>query len=91
MLGFVETVGFICETDRGNQHKADSRVGVGLFLGYVWHTTEYLIGTKDGVLRCRTIKRRAEEVSYDVECFEYLKITYDLYIYIYILKGARTK
>ena len=87
VLGFGETVGFICETDKGNQHKADSRVGVGVFLGYVWRTTEYLIGTKDGIVRCRTIKRRAEEVSYDGECFEYLKINYDEYI----LKGARTK
>ena len=87
VLGFAETVGCICETEKGNQHKANSRVGVGVFLGYVWRTSEYFIGTKDGVVRCRTIKRRAEEASYDVECFEYLKITYDEYIF----KGARTK
>ena len=28
VLGFAETVGYICETVKGNQHKADSRVGV---------------------------------------------------------------
>ena len=87
MLGFAETVGYICETVKGNQHESDSRVGVGVFLADVWHTTEYLIGTKNEEVRCRTIKRRAEEISYDAERFEYLKITYDEYI----PKGARTK
>ena len=41
VLGFGETVEHICETDKGNQHKADSRVGTGVFLGYVGRTMEY--------------------------------------------------
>ena len=42
MLGFAETVDYIFETDKGDQHKADSRVGTGMFTGYVWRTTDYL-------------------------------------------------
>ena len=87
VIGFAETVDYILETEKGKQYKADSRVGVGVFLGYVWRSTEYLIGTPDGVFRCRTIKRRAQEVSYDPSCFEFLNVKYDEYI----LKGARTK
>ena len=63
VLGFAETVDYILETEKGKQFKADSRVGVGVFLGYVWRTTEYLVGTKDGIFRRRTVKRRAEGIS----------------------------
>ena len=87
VVGFAETVDYILETEKGNQIKADSRVGTGVFLGYVWRTTEYLIGNENGIFRCRTIKRKAEEVSYDANCFEFLKVSYDEYI----MKGAKTK
>ena len=46
-----------------------------------------MIGTKEGVYRCRTVKRRAEELSYDPNCTDYLNIKYDEYI----LKGAKTR
>ena len=49
VLGFAETVDYILETEKGKQFKADSRVGVGVSLGYAWRTTEYLVGTKDGI------------------------------------------
>ena len=71
MVGFAEAVDYILETEKGNQIKADSRVGTGVFLGYVWRTTEYLIGDKNGIFRCRTIKRKAEEISYDPDCFDF--------------------
>ena len=38
-------------------------------------------------MRCRTVKRVAEGVSYDTECFEYVKTHYDEYVF----KEARTK
>ena len=38
-------------------------------------------------MRCRTVKRKAEETSYDNGCFEFLNVSYDEYI----MKGARTK
>ena len=49
-------------------HKADTRVMQGVFLGYESRTTEYIIGTVDGILKCRTVRRRAEQIAYDPEC-----------------------
>ena len=63
------------ETAKVKQFKADSRVGTVVFLGYVWRTTEYLIGTKDGIFRCTIIKRRAEDICYDASCFDFLKVS----------------
>ena len=58
----------------------------GFVLGYIWRSTEYLIDTENGILHCCTVKRRAEDLSYDPECVNYIKITHD----DYVLKGART-
>ena len=51
-VGFGECVNFMLETDKGNRHKADSELMSGVFLGYVWRTTEYIVGTKDGIVKC---------------------------------------
>ena len=85
-IGFAEAVDFILEPSKKHMHKADSRVMKGIFLGYEWRTTEYLVGTAEGVFKCRTVRRRAEETSYDPDCVDFLTVTYDGYI----LKGART-
>ena len=45
-----------------------------------------MIGTSEGIFRCRTIMRKAEEISYDASCFDFLKMTYDEYI----VKDAKT-
>ena len=60
IFGFGEVVDYILETDNSSIHKADSRVGKGIFLGYIWRSTEYLNGTENGILQCRTVRRRAE-------------------------------
>ena len=45
-----------------------------------------MVGTENGILQCRTVKRRAEELPYDPECANYIKITHaDC-----LPKGART-
>ena len=59
---------------------------VGVFLGYIWRSTEYIVGNKDGAYKCRTVRRRAEEVSYDSENVDLLTIKYD----DFVMKGART-
>ena len=87
VMGFAEAVDFILEPVKGIVHKAVTRVKKGIFLGYKWRTTEYLVGTDEGIYKCRTVRRRAEEVSYDSNCVDFLTIPYDEYI----LKGARTK
>ena len=86
VIGFAESVDFILETNKNNIHKADSRVMNGIFLGYEWRSTEYIVGTADGIFKCRTVRRKAEEIAYDVNCFDFLKIPYD----DYVLKGAKT-
>ena len=86
MIGFGESVDFILENDKGAVHKADSRVQHGIFLGYVWRSTEYLVGTRNGIYKCRTVRRRAEDISYDPECVEYLQTSY----YDYVMKGAKS-
>ena len=86
VLGFCEMVDFIPETDKSNIHKADSRVHTGVFLGYAWGSTEYLIATKNDIYKCRTVKRRAEKVGYDAEFVDHIVVRYD----DYILKGAKT-
>ena len=55
-------------------HKGDTRVKKGIFLGHIWCSTEYIIGTADGIYKCMTVRRRPEETSYDPECIDYLKI-----------------
>ena len=86
VAGFGEVVDYILEPSKGHMHKADSRVGTGIFMGYDWRSTEYIIGTSDGVYKCRTIRRRAKENSYDTELFNSIKVSYDEFI----LDGART-
>ena len=66
------------------RHKADSRVGKGILLGYCWRSTEYLVGTSEAIYRCRTVRRKAQELAYDPECSKFLNISFD----DYVLKGA---
>ena len=86
IVGFGESADYILETDKGAMNKADSRVHQGIFLGYAWRSTECLVGTRDGVFKCRTVKRRPEELAYDPECTSYLKTFYD----DYVMSGAKT-
>ena len=76
----------ILETDRTNMHKGDSRVKKRIILGYIWRSTEYIIGTADGIYKSRTVRRKPEETSYDPKCIDHLKIHYD----DYVLKGAKS-
>ena len=47
VVGFGEVVDYILEIYKNHRHKADTRVGTGIFLGYAWRSTEYLIGTAE--------------------------------------------
>ena len=85
-IGFAEIIDYILEPFKAHMHKSDTRVMQGVFLGYEWGTTEYIIGTVDGIFKCRTARRRAEQIAYDPECMNYINVTYD----DYTLEGART-
>ena len=57
-IGFAESVDFMLETDKNEQHKADVQMMSGTFLGYIWKTKENIVGTQDAVYKSRTIRRR---------------------------------
>ena len=43
-IGFAEQVDFMLEGDKNKQHKADGKLMTGVFLGYIWRSTEYIVG-----------------------------------------------
>ena len=57
-----------------------------MLLGYAWRSTEYLVASNGTIFKCRTVRRRADDVVYDV------KMTYVLGVRFedYTLKGAKT-
>ena len=59
----------------------------GIFLGVIWRTTEYLIGTAEGVFKCNTIKPRVAESAYDPGCIDYITVTYN----DFVLAGAKSQ
>ena len=85
-IGFAESVDFMLETDKTKQHKADGRMMSGTFFRYIWRSTECIVGTKDAAYKCRTIRRKTEDLAYDPKCVDSIKIEYNEYI----LKDART-
>jgi hypothetical protein len=46
-----------------------------------------LIGNNNDIFPCKTIKRKAKEVSHDANCFKFVKVSYSKYI----MKGVKTK
>jgi hypothetical protein len=85
-IGFAEIVDFKLETDKNNRLKADSEFNVCILLGYAWRSTEYLVASNGVVSKCRTVRRRADDVAYDAEMINELSVRYDEYT----LKGAKT-
>ena len=79
-------VDFKLETDKNNRNKADSEFNEGVFLGYAWRSTEYLIASKGAIYKCRTVRRRADEIAFDVALIDNLEIRFEEYT----LKGAKT-
>ena len=43
-------------------------------IGLCFEFTEYIVGTADGIYKCRTLSRNTEEMSYNPEWIEFLKI-----------------
>ena len=80
VIGFAETVHFKLETKKANRQKADSDWDTGIFLGYVWESTEYLVGTKEAIFKCRTIRRVPDEQAYDVNVVDVISIPYNEFI-----------
>ena len=85
-VGFGEVVDFKPETDKNNRLKADSEFFEGVFLGYAWRSTEYLVAVGDNIYQCHTIKRRADEICYDWKLFDGIAVRFE----DFILKGAKS-
>ena len=85
-IGFAEVVDFKLETDKNHRHKSDSEVSVGVFLGCAWRSTEYLVASHGIVSKCRTVRRRADDVAFSVEMTDGLDVRFEEYT----LKGAKT-
>ena len=86
IIGFAEVVLFQTTMEKTNRDKINSDWDRGVFLGVCWRTTEYIVGTKEGLFKCRTVRRVVEDKSYDPDCLDYVKEFYD----DYMLKGAST-
>ena len=85
-IGFCEVVDFKVETDKHNRLKADSEFSEVFFLGYAWRSTEYLVASGDSIYKCRTVRRRADEVAYNSEIIDCVVARFE----DYVLKGAKT-
>ena len=87
VFGFGESVIWQMAPDKNNRDKLNGDFRDGIFLGIIWRTTEYLIGTPDGIFKCNTVKARPVESAYDPNCFEYIKVRYE----DFVLEGAKSQ
>ena len=54
-------------------NKWDDRWGSGIFLGIRPISNEVYVGTKDGILKCRTIRRKAPDARWNIELLNSIK------------------
>ena len=55
--------------------KDDPKFRVGIWLGFIDHTNEHLIGTTKGVIKCRAIRRKDETEQFSMIDIESMKGT----------------
>ena len=84
VVGFAEKVLFKMTTDKTKRDRSETEWSTGYFLGVISRTTEFLIGTPEGIIKCTTIKRVPDDQAYDRACLEVMKTTY----YQYLKDGA---
>ena len=57
-----------------------------MFLGYAWRSTGDLVASNGTIYKCRTVRRRADDVAYSVEMTDGLGVRFE----DYKLKGGKT-
>ena len=87
VVGFGEHVHWQQTPQKPVPDKLDGDWRDGIFLGVIWKTNEYIIGTREGVFKCCTVKTRPEETAYDPECIDYVTTTYE----DFVLQGAKSE
>ena len=85
VFGIAEVVMWKMLLDKNKRHKMDSDWERGIYLGVNGRTTEHLVATRDGIFKCRTIRKVPKENMYDKESIEYIKVT----VAEYIKNGAK--
>ena len=68
-----------------NPDKLDGDWRDDCFLGVIWKSGDYVVGTAEGVSKCSTIKTRPIGNAHDPSCIDYVTTSYD----DFILKGAK--
>ena len=86
VVGFAEKVAFKISGLKTGQDKAESLWSEGYFLGVISRTTEYLIATTEGIVKCASIKRLLDGRAYDPACLEEVTKTF----FEYIKEGAKS-
>ena len=87
VFGFGESVMWQMAPDKTDRDKLDSGIRDGIFLGVVWRSRGFLIGTTDGIYKTQTVKARPVETSYDPSSIDFITTRYSSYV----LEGAKTK
>ena len=54
--------------------------------GDAWRSTEYLVADKGAIYKCRTVRRRADDIAFGLARIEGPEVRYEEYT----LKGAKT-
>ena len=70
-----------------NPDKLDDDRRDGNFLGVVWKSREYVVGTAEEIIKCSTIKTRPIDNVYDLACIDYVTTSYE----DFILQGAKSE
>ena len=66
-----------CAIERQNtfeEGKLGSSWDLGIWMGQSTRTNEHLVGTRTGVIRARTVKRRPETLKWDRELYEAMNL-----------------
>ena len=87
VVGFGELIHWQMAPAKPNPDKLHGDWRDGIFLGVIWKSGEYVVGTAEAVLKCSTIKKRPTDNAYDSNCIDCITTSYD----DYILKGAKSE
>ena len=86
ILPFGERVVFKTQPKNEQRNNMDSEWMVGVFVGMVNRSQEFLIMAKDAVYKVRTVRKIANEYAYDRECLDWATWKFE----DYVKKGAKT-
>ena len=87
VVGFGEFLHWRMAPAKPNPDKLDGDWRDGIFLGVIWKSGEYVVGTADGFVKRGAIKTRPTDSAHDSNCIDYITTSYD----VHILKGAKSE